>query len=93
MAFNRSEEIIQALRRQLGLTDDLFVAAQIWEKELGALAPAARVVAIKKGVLIVEVASSAHFQELNLRKRSLVEKINQYFGRHKVVKDVRLQVR
>ena len=93
MAFTFAGTIIEALKRNLGLDETTFAVMQIWEKELGPLADAARLVAVKKGSLIVEVASSAHFQELTLRRRELINKINQHFGGKKVIKEIKLRLK
>lgn len=93
MAFERSDSILALLRKQLGLDEEVPVVMQAWERELGALAPYAKVAAIRRGTLYVEAASSVHLQELTLRKHDIVRKINQYFGGKRVVKDLRIALR
>jgi hypothetical protein len=93
MTFDTSNSLIELLKKQLGLNENVFAVMQIWEKELGPLAQAARIEAFKNGQLIVEVASSAHFQELNLRRRELIKQINQHFGNARVIKGIKLKLK
>jgi predicted nucleic acid-binding Zn ribbon protein len=65
----------------------------IWEKEVGGLSRHAKVSGIRKGVLIVDVSSSAHMQELTARKRDVITRINQHFGGKKVVKNIKLELK
>jgi hypothetical protein len=93
MVFTPANDIINLLKRQLGLDENTYAVMQIWERELGPLAKYAELVAFQKRQLIVEVASSVHLQEMTLRRRDLINKINQYFGREKVVKDIKLRLK
>ncbi|MHB9155189.1 MAG: DUF721 domain-containing protein [Endomicrobiales bacterium] len=93
MAFKTSDELIGALKKQLGLDEKMFVVIQVWDKEAGEHAAYARLAGLKKGMLLVEVDSSVHFQELSLRRRELARKINQYFGGEKVIKSIQLKLK
>ena len=93
MAFVRSDDIIAVLRNRLGLNEKTYAVMQIWEKELGSLAQYVELTAFKKGMLVVEVASSVHFNEMHLRRRELIQKINQHFGTEKVVKSIQLKLK
>jgi predicted nucleic acid-binding Zn ribbon protein len=92
MAFVSAESIIQILRKRLGLNEDIYAVMQIWERELGPIAAYAKIAGIKNGFIFVDVASSVHLHELTLRKRTLINKINQHFGKEKVVKGIKLQI-
>jgi hypothetical protein len=93
MAFTTANDIIAILKQQLGLDEKTYAIMQIWERELGPLAGSAQLVGFYKRQLLVEVASSVHLQEMTLRRRDLINKINQYFGREKVVKDIKLRLK
>jgi hypothetical protein len=93
MGFSTAHDILGALQRQLGLNEDMYTVLQVWEKELGPLAQQVTLAAIKKGDLIVEVASSAHLQEMTMRRRDLVRKLNQYFGNRQVVSGIKLRLK
>lgn len=92
MALEPTAGIIEALKKQLGLDEDLMALAQVWEREAGALARHAKISGIRKGQIIVDVSSSAHMQELTARKKDIIKKINQHFGSKKIVKDIKIQL-
>lgn len=81
------------LRRQLGLDETTCAVMRVWEKEFVPQFPYARLEGVKKNQLIIEVQSSVQFQEMTLRRRELVKKINQYFGGAKAVKDIKVVLR
>lgn len=93
MSFVPADEIINVLKKNLGLDEKTYALFKIWEKELGSLSKSAEIAGLKNGRLVVEVASSAHFQELTLRKRELTKKINQYFGSEKFIKEIKLKLK
>lgn len=93
MVFTFGGLIIESLKKQLGLDEKFTTVIKIWDDVLGPLAKDAQLVGIKRGQLLVDVTSSAHFQELTLRRREIISKINQYFGKEAVVKDIRLRIK
>jgi hypothetical protein len=92
MAFTESSSIIEALKRSLGLDENISTVIRIWEREMGAQSRHVKLAGFKKGQLIVDVSSSAHMQEITLRRREIINKINQYFGGEKVVKSIKVQL-
>jgi len=67
-------------------------AAALWKKlveeeGLGRAEP----INVKNGTLYVEADSSSLAQELSLKKRSLLEKINRLIGGGEVLKDIRFK--
>ena len=92
MAFTESSAIIEALKRHLGLDENIATVIQIWEREMGAQARHVKLAGFKKGQLIVDVSSSAHVQDSTLRRREIINKINQYFGGTKIVKSIKVQL-
>jgi len=93
MALKPSAEIVDLLKQQLGLNEDFLSVIKIWENELGPLARHAVIAGFKKGQVFIDVSSSAHMQELILRKKDLIKKINQHFGSTKIVKDLKLKLK
>lgn len=93
MGFSTSNDLFAALRRQLGLTEDTFALMQVFERVMGPMAGSVKLEAIQRTTLIVEVASSVHLQEMTLRKREIINKINQHFGGKRVVKDIKLKLK
>lgn len=92
MAFTQSNTIIDLLRRQLGLDENTAAVFHIWEREMGAQSRHVKLAGIKRGQLIVAVSSSAHMQEISLRRRDIMAKINQYFGGRQVVTGIKVQL-
>lgn len=92
MVFTESSAIIEVLKRQLGLDENISTVIQIWEREMGAQSRHVKLAGFKKGQLIVDVSSSAHMQEITLRRREIINKINQYFGGEKIVKSIKVQL-
>ena len=69
----------QSVTRELGLSQSLALLDRAWEAEIGGLARMARIVAIDRESLVVEVDSAPAMQELTLRKKELVRRINRHF--------------
>jgi hypothetical protein len=63
-----------------GLSSDLAMLDHVWVLEMGALKNLVSVVAIDKGTLVLEASSHAAMQDVLLRRRELVRKINQHFS-------------
>jgi predicted nucleic acid-binding Zn ribbon protein len=93
MSFENSAGIVSALLKQLGFEEEFPAIIKIWEKELGTLSKHAKISGIKKGLLFVDVSSSAHMQELAARKRDVIARINQHFGGKKVVKNIKFELK
>lgn len=93
MAFTQANEIVNLIKKQLGLDEKIYTVIQVWDKEVGPLSKFAELEAINKGQLIVEVSSSSVFQEMSLRRKELINKINQHFGKEKVVKGIKLRLK
>ena len=67
------------LIQKLGLSEHLSMLDHAWESELGGMAGMARIVAIERDVLVVEVDSAPAMQELSLRRKELIRRINRHF--------------
>ena len=93
MAFKSSAAIVEILKQQLGLNEDMLTVLKIWDNELGHLSKHAAIAGFKKGQVFVDVTSSACMQELIIRKKELMKNINQRFGEKKVVKDIKLKLK
>ncbi|MGA2090744.1 MAG: DUF721 domain-containing protein [Endomicrobiales bacterium] len=92
MGFTEPRVIIEALRAQLGLDENISTVIAIWEREMGAQSRHVKLAGFKKGQLIVDVSSTAHMQEISLRRREIINKINQYFGGKKIVTCIKVQL-
>jgi hypothetical protein len=69
---------LAGLSGKIGLTSDLQLLESAWNRELGRLHEFARITAIDHASLVVEVDTSVVMQEISLRRRELVRKLNQH---------------
>lgn len=86
-------EAIQELTQELGIEKRLreYEAITRWEECVGSrIAMEATPTRITKGILTVRVRTSVWRNELMLRKKEIVEKINSTLG-SSIVKDIRFQ--
>lgn len=79
MALASAQTDVQQLSRQLNLSTDLSVLERAWQTEIGALGGAVRLAALDRTTLIVEAVSSAALQEISLRRRELLRRLNKHF--------------
>ena len=93
MGLKSSNSIVNEVKKLLGLNEETGAVFSIWEKELGRLAKSAVIAGIQKKTLLVEVESSAHFQELNLRRKELIRKINGHFVNKKVINNIKIKIK
>jgi hypothetical protein len=77
--FTHIQSSTQTITRELGLSESLALLDRAWEAEVGGLTKLARIVALDRESLVVEVNSSPAMQELTLRKKELVRRINRHF--------------
>jgi hypothetical protein len=91
--FTQGKDIVEGITRSLGLDARVFALESIWKKELGAMAADVTLQAIKRNVLIAEVSSNAHLQEMALRKKQLIIKINGHYGSEKFIKDIKFKLK
>lgn len=83
------ESLIQGLGIQPKLHE--YDAVLFWEEIVGEhIAKAATAIKITQGVLYVQVHASTWRNELLLRKKEIIAKLNERLG-DKAVKDIRLQ--
>jgi hypothetical protein len=65
--------------QDLGLSEHLAMLERAWDSELGGLAKIVRIVALDRAVLVVEAASAPAVQEISLRRKELVRRLNRHF--------------
>lgn len=75
------------------MTEDGYAILEIWKNEMQPRFPYAELIGIKKSQIIIETSSSPGVQELTLRKREIINKINQYFGGRRVIRDIKVQIK
>jgi hypothetical protein len=64
--------------KKLGLSSDLTMIDRAWSLEMGGLQDVARIVALDNASLVIEADSHAVMQEVSLRRRELVRKLNHH---------------
>jgi predicted nucleic acid-binding Zn ribbon protein len=77
----KAETVLEDLIRRFGLEGKLQEARldRVWPQVVGpAIAAATRPVRVKNGVLLVQVKSSAWVQELNFRRRDILNRLASY---------------
>ena len=70
---------VRSFSQRIGLTEELTILDRAWEAEVGPMARLAKIVAIDGEALVVEVSSSPAMQELTLRRKELIRRINKHF--------------
>ncbi len=78
MVFAPIAQEVQQFTRKLGLSSDLAVIEHAWNQEVGNLRDYARIAALDHSALVVEVDSHSVMQEISLRRRELVKKLNKH---------------
>jgi hypothetical protein len=73
------EKPAKRMLRDLGLSTSLELLERAWEAEIGGLAKVARIVALDRSALVVEADSAPAVQEIMLRRKELIRRINRHF--------------
>jgi hypothetical protein len=83
-------KIIASLKKQLGLNEDFLVMEKVWEKEVGIYD--IKMDGFKNGIILACTHSSVAGNELIIRKREILKKMNQYFNSQKI-KDIKVKIK
>lgn len=86
--FTPAKEIVKDLLEKYGISKDTYQLYDLWDKELGKLAKRINIAGIKGKTILVKVDNPVYQQELQLRKRELLRKLNDYFG-YKIVNEIK----
>ena len=78
MALAAIGHTLSNLSKKLGLSSDLLILERAWEEEVGRLQEFAKIAALDHATLVVEVDSNVVMQELSLRRRELIRKLNKH---------------
>ena len=90
MEFTEVSSIIKQISDKLGLNDDYFIIMSKWQQELGN--NKIELSGFKDGVLFASAKSAVYVNDLNLRKRQIINKLNQYLGK-KVIKNIKCEIK
>ena len=90
MEFTEVSSIIKQISDKLGLNDDYFIIMSKWQQELGN--NKIELSGFKDGVLFASAKSAVYVNDLNLRKRQIINKLNQYLGK-KLIKNIKCEIK
>ena len=78
MALASIGHVLPDFTKKLGLSSDLKILERAWDEEVGGMREFARIAALSGPSLVIEVDSSSVMQEISLRRRELVRKLNRH---------------
>lgn len=90
MSWTSSRKVIGLLRKQLGLDDVFFTLEKVWDREVGV--GGVEIIGYKNGTIFTQTQSSVANYELTIRKKEIVEKLNQYIGNTKI-KNIKVSIK
>ncbi|MBR3627422.1 MAG: DUF721 domain-containing protein [Elusimicrobia bacterium] len=90
MEFTEVSSILKKISDDLGLNDTYYVIMSKWQQELGN--NKVELNGFKDGVIFASAKSAVYVNDLNLRKRQIINKLNQYLGK-KVVKNIKCEIK
>ncbi|AKL98485.1 DciA family protein [Endomicrobium proavitum] len=82
--------VMEALKKMLGLDSDFFTIAKVWDKEVNV--DSAEISGFKDGVIYAQTPYSAAVHEINLRKKEIIRRLNQYIGTNKI-KNIKVTIK
>jgi hypothetical protein len=90
MELTEVSAVLKKISEQLGLNDDYFVIMSRWQQEVGN----SKVVmnGFKNGIIFATTNSAVYLNDFNLRKRQIINKLNQYLGK-KVIKNIKCEIK
>ncbi|MDR3275160.1 MAG: DUF721 domain-containing protein [Endomicrobium sp.] len=89
MSWTSAAEIINLLKKQLGLNEDFFTIEKIWKKEVNI--NGVEISGYKNGTIFAQTQSSVASSELTIRKKDIIKKLNQYLGSPKI-KNIKIKI-
>lgn len=88
MTFTKVGDIVDTVLEKHDFTKDTYSLFDIWEKELGKLTKFIKMVGRRNKTLLVKVDNPVYKQELRLRKKEFLNKINDHYG-YIIVEDIK----
>ncbi|MCL1972531.1 MAG: DUF721 domain-containing protein [Endomicrobia bacterium] len=83
-------DVLDPIKKMLGLDEDFFIVAKVWEKELGI--EGVEISGFKSGTIHAQTDSSAALHEVTIRKKEIIKKLNQYIGSNKI-KNIKVTIK
>jgi hypothetical protein len=92
MAWIKAADAVKEIIKKFELDNkDNIALFTIWDKELGKLAKKIRLTGKLGKVMLVKIDNPTYRQELVLRKKEFVNKINQHYGGKEFVNDIKIE--
>ena len=88
--FNESSSVLMKVASFLGLNNDYFVIMSRWEQEVGNKKVVLN--GYKDGVVFAATSAAVYLNDFNLRKRQIINRLNQYLGGNKI-KNIKCEIK
>lgn len=90
MEFTEVSEVLKNISKKLGLDDNYFIIMSKWQQEIGH--NKIELNGFKDGIIFASTKSAVYLNDLNLRKRQIINKLNQYLGK-KIIKNIKCEIK
>ena len=88
MEFTEVSSILKQISDNLGLNDTYYVIMSKWKQEVGN--DKIELNGFKDGKIFASTKSAVYLNDFNLRKRQIINRLNQYLGK-KAVKSIKCE--
>ena len=88
--FEHISSVVNQLKKELGLDDNYYVLISVWEKEVGN--NKVELNGFKNGTVFTRTESAVYLHDFNLRKKQLIKRLNQYFGKT-IEKNIKCEIK
>mgnify|MGYP001098154058 CR=1 FL=1 len=85
-----TSSVMSILKEHLGIGEEYSVIISVWQREIGS--EKVTLCGYKSGTLFAQAPSTAYINDLNLRKKQIIKKINQYLGKN-LIKNIKCEVK
>ncbi|MDR1941251.1 MAG: DUF721 domain-containing protein [Endomicrobium sp.] len=82
--------VMETIKKQIGLDEDFFTVIKVWDKEIGA--QNMELCGFKNGIIYAQTTFSASINDMLLRKKEIINKLNQYLGGKKI-KNIKVEIK
>lgn len=82
--------LLPKIKKSIGLDDNYFIIISKWQQEVGNNKVILN--GFKNGILFATTVSAIYLNDFNLRKRQIINRLNQYLG-NKVIKNIKCEIK
>jgi hypothetical protein len=82
--------LLPKIKKSIGLDDNYFIIISKWQQEVGNNKVILN--GFKNGILFATTVSAIYLNDFNLRKRQIINRLNQYLG-SKVIKNIKCEIK